>query len=341
MFLPSTFSRLKSLNGTQSAGDAVFAGIKDIVAKHKGSLKEISLVGYSFGGIVAWWVAGRLYAEGFLGLTPQNFVTIACPHLGATDPDSTHSNLFQIIRKFFIHRAGGQTGAELSHNDEHSLLLWMSDPASPFYAGLKCFCQRILYANLRGDRTVPFHTAYFPSSGEPNEELPGRWCTVDSDCPHVLIASDKPSPLSPLVEKMPARVACILLALIPLLIVWLLIVVPLATVAITFLSAWRCVRRACSPPSHLPPELAPPVGWAGSVQGGGVQARMAGALNGLAWRKRAVLFTWADDGVAAVHTHGHIVVRHPRLNGFGADVIRRIARDMRPAGASSPRHAAI
>jgi hypothetical protein len=326
---PSTFSRLKSLGGTQATGETVFDEVKGLVAKHKSTLKEISIVGYSFGGIVAWWVAGRLYSEDFLGLIPQNFVTIACPHLGATDPDASPVNMFQTIRSFFIRQAGGQTGSELSHRDEVGLLPWMADPASPFFAGLKAFQERILYANLRGDRTVPFQTSFFPAAGEPTEELPGRWCPADADCPHVLAWSPSPSPLSPGIEAMPVRVGAILVALLPLLFIWMCIAVPLMSVIIAVLSTCRCVRRWCSPPAPLPPDLAPPAGWTRIGRGQGVQKRMAEALNSLSWRKRAALFTWTRDGVAAVHTHGHIVVRHPRLNGFGADVIRSIARDMR------------
>jgi len=70
--------------------------------------------------------------------------------------------------QFFVSNAGGATGEELglSEKDRRALLTWMADPASPFYQGLKAFLKRSLYASLRGDRTVSFYTAYFPSDDE-------------------------------------------------------------------------------------------------------------------------------------------------------------------------------
>ena len=331
IFAPSCYSRLKSLQGTQRAGDSVFAGIKELIAKHNSTLKYISLIGYSFGGVVAFWLAGRLERNEFLGLSPRNFITIACPHLGATDPDVKHENLFQIMRALFVLYLGGETGAELSHCDDAVLLTWMADSASPFFKGLKAFHRRVTFANLRGDRTVPFYTAYFPVHGDAIDKLPGDWTLAGQDYPHVLTASESSSALDPLVEQLPMQVAVSLVALLPLVLLWFFIVLPIISTAIIAAAALRCVRRACCwRPPGLPLELAPPTGWAGGSerQGGGVQARMAGALNSLEWRKRAVLFTWRRDGLAAIHTHGHIVVRHPWLNGCGADVIRHVALDM-------------
>jgi len=130
------------------------------------------------------WLCGRLYEHNFLGLAPCNFVTIACPHLGVVeddaDDDAVDLTLNAIAQKrsrkswsaalvqFFVSNAGGATGEELGQprNDRRALLTWMADPVSPFYQGLKAFQRRSLYASLRGDRTVSFYTAYFPSDGE-------------------------------------------------------------------------------------------------------------------------------------------------------------------------------
>jgi len=114
----SSYARMSSLRGARFAGNAVFAEIQAHVAEvilgillesdycmresekdyysrltsfmwvsqHKPTLKYISLCGYSFGGVVGMWVAARLHEHSFLKLRPLNFITVACPHLGATDP---------------------------------------------------------------------------------------------------------------------------------------------------------------------------------------------------------------------------------------------------------------
>ena len=50
---PSTFSRLKSLGGTQATGETVFDEVKGLVAKHKSTLKEISIVGYKHAALTS------------------------------------------------------------------------------------------------------------------------------------------------------------------------------------------------------------------------------------------------------------------------------------------------
>jgi predicted alpha/beta-fold hydrolase len=95
IFSTSSYARLGSLRGTRFAGSAVFAEIEAIVQRHK-TLTHITLCGYSFGGIVAIWVAGRLHETAFLGLSPVNFITVACPHLGVSEP--TGGGLLQVMR---------------------------------------------------------------------------------------------------------------------------------------------------------------------------------------------------------------------------------------------------
>jgi hypothetical protein len=331
IYSPSCYTRFSSLKGTVFAGDAVFTQMRTLIEKHKATLKYVSLVGYSFGGVVAMWVAGRLQTTGFCGLTPQHFITIACPHLGATDPDAEGGSLFQRYRRFFIRNAGGTTGLELSHADELSLLPWMADPASPFFAGLRAFRSRALYANLRGDRTVPFHTAYFPAAhGEASSDLPGRWQPAGPDFPHVLAASGEPSPLDPRLLDVPLCVRAEMALVLPLLLIWITIATPLVLLFILGMTLSRWARRAAA---CLPPELAPPAGWARG--GRGVQERMGRSLGSLGWRKQGVLFTWRRDGLTAVHTHGHIVVRSRAINGVGADVVRHMAAAFGPKPGSS------
>ena len=323
---PSCYSRFKSLRGTRAAGEAVIAEIEQTIQEHKSTLRHISLIGYSFGGIVAWWVAGWLQKLHFFGLQPLNFITIACPHLGAT---VENAGWFQSLRSFFVRYGGDRTGEELSLCDENKLLQWMSDSESPFYAGLAAFRQRSLYANLRGDRTVPFHTAYFPEwlSGEEvvRAELPGTWRQVGADFPHVF--SNDPAFMSGALpsytDSMPLAVVLRLGLFMPLAMLWITLLWPPLILALLLKSVYLAAMGRKRDP--LPTGLAPPADFhfTGKIS----REAMARSLNRLGWVKYAALFTFQTDGVKAVHTHGHIVVRN-RMHSAGTDVVRHIAMHM-------------
>ena len=192
IFSTSSYSRLYSLRGTRYAGNAVFAEIQELVLKHAGSLKYISLCGYSFGGIVAMWVSALLYEHTFLGLQPINFMTIACPHLGL---DPRPSGYLQVLKSTFIRNAGVHTGSEILHDDGYQLLLHLTHPSSAGYKGLQAFARRATYANIRCDRTVPFETAFFPSPDLPSvlqllqlstgTQMRTNWQSTGLSYPHV------------------------------------------------------------------------------------------------------------------------------------------------------------
>jgi hypothetical protein len=57
------------------------------------------------------------------------------------------------------------------------------------------------------------------------------------------------------------------------------------------------------------------------------QAWMARQLNALPWRKVSVRFSVSRDGITAVHTHGHVIVRRASQPA-GMDVLRHLADTM-------------
>ena len=58
------------------------------------------------------------------------------------------------------------------------------------------------------------------------------------------------------------------------------------------------------------------------------QEWMSSELNSLQWHKVSVRFHLALDGLQAMHTHGHIVVRNLRVDRVGIDVVRHIVDHM-------------
>ena len=59
------------------------------------------------------------------------------------------------------------------------------------------------------------------------------------------------------------------------------------------------------------------------------QSWIAASLNALTWHKVSVRFSIACDGIMAIHTHGHVIVRRRRANEAGMDVLRHLADTMR------------
>jgi hypothetical protein len=333
LYSASCYSGFKSLRGTQYAGEKVFSEIKILINENKKTLNKVSLLGYSFGGMVATWVAGRLIQEKFMGLTPMNFVTIGCPHLGAVPPHG--GGCFVRFRRFLMQTVGRATGEELSLSDAGQLLAWMSEPSSPFHAALRSFRRRALYANLRGDRTVPFHTAYFPAEDDPvSEAVPGCWDPAGPDFPHVLLpaTAGAAARLDPAAADMPLRVRIALALLAPFVISWFLFVWSLLLLPVAGLALARFCRRrpAGAAAAALPAGLGPPPGAPPPPLAAEAAARIARGLNALAWDKHGVLFSWRRDGVCAARSHGHIVVRRPLSYAGGADVLRHIVQHLAP-----------
>ncbi|KAI1320016.1 hypothetical protein EDD11_002348 [Mortierella claussenii] len=129
---------------------------------------QLSYLGYSLGGLIGRFAMGMLELEGFFdrqnkdgqGIEPMYFVTMATPHLGIRQPPlSRRSKIFNYL-----------SARMLSRTDGKPLLLVMSEPSSVFVSALKRFKRRVVYCNIRNDRSVPFWTASF-SDADPFKEL--------------------------------------------------------------------------------------------------------------------------------------------------------------------------
>lgn len=74
-------------DGIDVCGDRLFQLVMytfGLLSSTGSSVTALSMIGYSMGGLITRYVAGKLYAEGhFTHIAPVNFITIATPHLGA------------------------------------------------------------------------------------------------------------------------------------------------------------------------------------------------------------------------------------------------------------------
>lgn len=151
----------KTREGVVAGGLRVAEEVRAATKRHP-TLKSLTLVGNSLGGLYIRYAAGvLLQSDGLMaGLRPDALVTIGCPHLG--------------VRKFTflplpsaLHELGwivaGKTADDLLLRTP--VLGEMAKEGSPFHHALRAFRRRRLYANLKGDFMVPFGTAAIQPRG--------------------------------------------------------------------------------------------------------------------------------------------------------------------------------
>jgi pimeloyl-ACP methyl ester carboxylesterase len=158
------------------------------------SLRRVSFLGHSMGGLVARWAAGALFDPGaatLAGLSPAHFVSMATPHLGcqtvvgpAQVPLLAWSarlpgvgSIMKALAPPFSAVAFGRTGRQLFLMDGqpgasapliHRLSTNQPDEGLHFLSSLRAFETRTAYANSSGDHLV----AWANSSLREVEELP-------------------------------------------------------------------------------------------------------------------------------------------------------------------------
>lgn len=151
----NTVTKFKTLDGIEINALRLLEELLDKLNEHP-EISQISLIGYSMGGLYMRYLAGLLYSKGvFDKITPVNFFTIATPHLGATmwKPGVTMWNLMGNVLL-------GPSGSELMTRGPNGVLDKMSQPNSIYYKGLQKFSNLMLICNAVGDRSVNFWTSY-------------------------------------------------------------------------------------------------------------------------------------------------------------------------------------
>ncbi|XP_027356421.1 uncharacterized protein LOC113865837 isoform X2 [Abrus precatorius] len=185
----------KTLTGIDEAGKRLADEVMQLVKKTK-SLKKISFLAHSLGGLFARYAIDVLYStdtyssgqtgdpancmmenlqrtdfsRGMIaGLEPVNFITLATPHLGVRGKKqlpflfgiSILEKLAAPIAPFFV----GQTGRQLFLTDgkpeKPPLLLKMASDCEDgkFISALGAFRCRVVYANVSYDHMVGWRTS--------------------------------------------------------------------------------------------------------------------------------------------------------------------------------------
>ncbi|KAJ5493236.1 hypothetical protein N7539_001982 [Penicillium diatomitis] len=152
-------------DGVEVGGERLVHEIEETLDRldQKGyQIKKLSIVGYSFGGLVSRYAIGLLHASGWLDkLEPVNFTTFATPHVGARTPlKGTLGDIYNTLGSKTVSRSGQQMFMVDTFRDTgRPLLSLLADPSSIFIQGLKRFRNRSVYANIVNDRTVLFYTS--------------------------------------------------------------------------------------------------------------------------------------------------------------------------------------
>ncbi|KAF7803334.1 putative lipase C4A8.10 isoform X2 [Senna tora] len=184
----------KTLTGIDEAGKRLADEVLQVV-EMKGSLKRISFLAHSLGGLIARYAIAVIYSSNtcnidqlsensiieksqrtrfstggmIAGLEPINFITLATPHLGVRGKKQLPfllgvpllEKLVPPIAPWFV----GQTGSQLFLTDgkpkKPPLLLRMTSDCEDgkFISALGAFRHRVAYANVSYDHMVGWRTS--------------------------------------------------------------------------------------------------------------------------------------------------------------------------------------
>ncbi|KAG5533670.1 hypothetical protein RHGRI_027751 [Rhododendron griersonianum] len=202
---------LLTLDGVDVMGERLAGEVLHVI-KQKPSLRKISFVAHSLGGLVARYAIGILFkpsgrenakdvlskscveeSKGTIGgLEPMNFITVATPHLGSRGnkqvPLFFGVTVLEKAAVRFSHLIFKKTGQHLFLADDIGgkppLLKRMVEDCDEFYfmSGLRSFKRRVAYSNVGYDHMVGWRTA----SIRRNTELPKWEDSLNEKYPHIV-----------------------------------------------------------------------------------------------------------------------------------------------------------
>ncbi|KAJ6801173.1 putative lipase [Iris pallida] len=178
IYASSSNSFTKTFSGIDGAGRRLADEVLNLVQKTE-SLKKISFLAHSLGGLFARYAISILYSSEtgkLAGLEPVNFITLATPHLGVRGKNQLPFLLgVPILEKLAPSLAPiliGRTGRQLFLTDgkpsKPPLLLRMTSDSEDekFISSLAAFQSRILYANVSYDHMVGWRTSSIRKENE-------------------------------------------------------------------------------------------------------------------------------------------------------------------------------
>ncbi|KAH7038544.1 lipase/serine esteras-like protein [Macrophomina phaseolina] len=152
-------------DGIETGGERITQEIEEELerlASNGQTIRKLSIVGYSLGGLISRYAVGLLYYKGWFDkIEPVNFTTFATPHLGVRTPLLGFWNhLWNVLGARMLSASGRQLFTIDSFRDTgRPLLANLADPDSVFIKGLAKFKHRSLYCNVVNDRSVVYYTA--------------------------------------------------------------------------------------------------------------------------------------------------------------------------------------
>ncbi|KAK7306551.1 hypothetical protein VNO77_44499 [Canavalia gladiata] len=195
IYVSSSNTSSKTLAGIDEAGKRLADEVMQVVKKSK-SLKKISFLAHSLGGLFARYAVSVLYSShtsssgqpgdpancvvenlqrtdisrGMIaGLEPIHFITLATPHLGVRGKKQLPfllgipilEKLAAPIAPFFVGRTGRQLFLTDGKPNQPSLLLKMASDCEDgkFISALGAFRCRVVYANVSYDHMVGWRTS--------------------------------------------------------------------------------------------------------------------------------------------------------------------------------------
>ncbi|KAI3697834.1 hypothetical protein L6452_30931 [Arctium lappa] len=227
IYASSSNTYSKTFAGIDGAGKRLADEVTQIV-KSTESLKSISFLAHSLGGLIARYAVGVLYTSNassidkadcrkdstlnascngmIAGLEAINFITLATPHLGVRGNKQLPfllgvpilEKIAAPIAPIFVGRTGSQLFLTDGKPNKPPLLLRMTTDCEEgnFLSALGAFKYRILYANASYDHLVGRRTSSIRRESElvkpPFESLDGYKHVVDVEiCPPVLSTGSK------------------------------------------------------------------------------------------------------------------------------------------------------
>lgn len=151
-------------DGIEIGAERVAKEIEDVMehlTREGHTITKFSIIGYSLGGLVARYVVGLLYHQGFFDkVDPINFDTFVTPHLGVRTPLIGYQNqIWNILGARTLSTSGRQLFTiDDFRNTGRPLLSILADPESIFIHALRRFKRRALYTNVVNDRSAVYYT---------------------------------------------------------------------------------------------------------------------------------------------------------------------------------------